>query len=280
MELKWRNNLNQANEKKRKLQNETGVHSSFSKEKAPSTRSINRRYFLRGIGAFAASVLTFRAEGASEAGRRGKTGLASVTVDKITQSKFTLPDAILKGKLSLEEAILSRRSRRKFSSKPITLSQLSQLLWSAQGVTGEEQGIKLRTAPSAGALYPIDIYVVLPTRVYHYKPHIHALERITEDDKRTGLAIAALAQEFIAAASVNLVITAEYERSMIKYERRGVRYSIIEAGNISQNIYLQAEVLGLSTVAVGAFDDGRVQKALKLPKRHRPLLIMPVGYSL
>ncbi|MFQ6040373.1 MAG: SagB family peptide dehydrogenase [Candidatus Poribacteria bacterium] len=242
------------------------------------THSINRRRFLRGIGAFAASVLTFSAYRPSEGGRERKIELASATVDKITESKFTLPDPVLKGKLSLEEVIFSRRSRRKFSSKPITLEQLSQLLWAAQGITSEEQGIKLRSAPSAGALYPMDIYAVLPTGVYRYQPRIHGLERITKDDRRISLAIAALAQEFIAAASVNIVITAEYERSMIKYERRGVRYSIIEAGNISQNIYLQAEALRLSTVAVGAFDDGQVQKALNLPKRHRPLLIMPVGY--
>jgi SagB-type dehydrogenase family enzyme len=178
----------------------------------------------------------------------------------------------------LEEVLFSRRSRRKFSEEPITLAQLSQLLWAAQGITGEQQGIKLRAAPSAGALYPMDIYAVLPTGVYHYQQHTHGLSKITAGDKRISLAIAALAQEFIAAAPINLVITAEYERSMIKYQRRGVRYSIIEAGNISQNIYLQAEVLGLATVAVGAFDDDQVQKVLKLPKRHRPLLIMPVGY--
>ena len=123
----------------------------------------------------------------------------------------------------------------------------------------------------------MDVYALLPNGVYRYQPLKHALVRTTAGDKRVELAIAALAQDFIAAASVDFVITAEYERSMVKYEQRGIRYSVIEVGHISQNIYLQAEALGLATVAVGAFNDGEVQQALNLPKRHRPLIIMPTG---
>ncbi len=210
----------------------------------------------------------------------GQQALSDRKINEISGEKIILPRPEISGEVSIEQALSHRRSRRKYAQEYFTVRELGQLLWAGQGITGEDQGIKLRAAPSAGALYPMDIYVVLPVGVYSYIVSNHSLERISSKDKRIQLGIAALAQEFIPAAPVNLVITVEYERSMIKYEQRGVRYSIIEAGNISQNIYLQAESLGLVTVAVGAFYDDQVQKVLDLPKRHRPLLIMPVGYPL
>lgn len=200
------------------------------------------------------------------------------SVDQVVAKEIALSEPKLDGGLSIERVLQRRRSRRKFTGQPITVAQLSQLLWAGQGVTGEQQGTMLRAAPSAGALYPMDLYVALPKGVYHYNPLEHTLLRTTGGDKRAELAWAALDQEFLAEASVDLVITAEYERSMVKYRQSGVRYSVIEAGNISENIYLQAESLGLATVAVGAFRDDQVSEVLDLPKAHRPLLIMPVGY--
>lgn len=227
-------------------------------------------YSLSGAGV--ASLLTL-APLAAEGGAS-----SDLSVDRIEAEEIALAKPKLDGELSLERALHRRRSRRKFTGQPITLVQLSQLLWAGQGITGELQGTMLRAAPSAGALYPMDLYVVLPKGVYRYNPPGHILLRTMEGDKRMELAWAALDQEFIAEGSVDLVITAEYERSMVKYDQRGIRYSVMEAGNISENIYLQAESLGLATVAVGAFYDDQVSEVLRLPKAHRPLLIMPVGY--
>ena len=143
-----------------------------------------------------------------------------------------------------------------------------------------------RSAPSAGALYPMDVYVVvgeggvaqLEAGVYHYGPRKHMLSPVTENDRRDAVARAALSQMWVAKAPVNLVITAEYSRVTSKYGERGVRYALIEAGHIGQNIFLQAEALGLKAGIVGAFHDRELKTILKLPHAHEPLLIMPVGY--
>jgi SagB-type dehydrogenase family enzyme len=195
----------------------------------------------------------------------------------------SLPDPHLKGEMSLEEAILKRRSRRDFKDSPLTLGEVSQILWAAQGIT-DRAG--LRAAPSAGALFPLDLYLVVGERgveeleegVYHYLPQSHSLEPTLEGDVRQTLARLCAQQMFIAEAPVSLLITAEYERTTEKYGDRGMRYVHMEAGHVAQNVYLQAEALGLGTVTVGAFQDEEISQALDLPPTYRPLYVMPIGH--
>lgn len=164
------------------------------------------------------------------------------------------------------------------------MEELSQLLWAAQGITGEDGA--LRAAPSAGALYPLDVYAVagegsvqgLEAGVYHYLPSRHALEKIASSDLREEMAKACLRQAWMAPAPASLVITAEYRRIEGKYGARGRRYALMEAGHAGENIFLQAEALGLGAGIVGAFDDARLAGALHLPRDHEPLIVMPVGH--
>lgn len=200
------------------------------------------------------------------------------------QKMITLPKPKIKGTVSLEESIEKRRSRRNFLAKPLTLEQVSQLLWAAQGITDERTDF--RAAPSGGACYPLDLYLVvgkngvegLEAGVYHYIVSNHSLEIHLRGDKRRALALASLGQMFITRAPISIVTTVEYSRITSRYGQRGVRYAHIEIGHVGENIYLQAEALGLGTVAVGAFSDGMVSKCLHLSKEHEPLYIMPVGY--
>ena len=189
------------------------------------------------------------------------------------------------GKISLERTIKNRRTCRAFRSAPLSQRELSQLLWAAYGIT-EERGFK-RAAPSGGAVYPMDLYAVagtggvkdLEAGTYHYAPNEHTISRTLEGDIRVDLARASLSQMWMATAPVNLVITAEYRRIRVKYRERGVRYALMEAGHIGQNIFLQAEAMGLGTGIVGAFHDNNVSKVLKIPNEQEPLLIMPVGHK-
>ncbi len=194
-----------------------------------------------------------------------------------------LPKPRFDGRVSVEKAIKDRRTVRSFSPKPLEAEHLSQLLWAAQGITGG-LGSK-RAAPSAGALYPMDVYAVVgkdsvggvEPGVYHYDPKPHSVSALMGGDRREALAKASLSQMWMARAPVNLVVTAEYERITGKYGRRGIQYAMIEAGHIGQNIFLQAVALGLGAGIVGAFNDAELVKALSLPHRRQPLLAMPVG---
>lgn len=196
-----------------------------------------------------------------------------------------LPDPIQDGKMSVETAITRRRTVRSFTSKPLKKETLSQLLYAAQGITGA-RGFK-RAAPSGGALYPLDLYAVvgekgvegLDAGVYRYVPSGHRIEIVSSGDKREALARASLRQMWMAAAPVILVITAEYARICTKYGERGVRYAMIEAGHAGQNIFLQAEAMGLKAGIVGAFQDEQVLRVMGIPQKHEPLSLMPVGYS-
>ncbi|MCJ7646723.1 SagB/ThcOx family dehydrogenase [bacterium] len=181
--------------------------------------------------------------------------------------------------MSLEEAIVKRHSVRSFSKKELSLDEISQLLWAAYGQRDVDSvtGVS-KTVPSAGALYPMEIYLVSSNGVFHYLPSSHSLEEMSDKDLRSSLSGAALWQEAIAQAAVNFVITCVYDRICWKYGERGVRYAHIEAGHIAQNIHLQAVCLGLGSVPIGAFNDTAVQKALFLPKDNIPLYIIPVGY--
>jgi len=185
------------------------------------------------------------------------------------------------GKISVEETISKRRSVRGYKDEPLSLKEVSQLLWSASGITANWGA---RTAPSAGALYPLEIYLVagrvenLKPGIYRYNPQAHSLVKIVEGDKRFALFSASLFQAPIKNAPISLVICAQYERTTRKYGERGKRYVHIEVGHVGQNIYLQAESLGLGTVAIGAFMDEPVKKVLNI--KEEPLYIMPVGRRL
>ena len=195
-----------------------------------------------------------------------------------------LPKPDHDGSLSVEEAIKRRRTVRNFSAKAIGKEDLSKLLYAAQGIT-EDNGFK-RAAPSGGALYPLDLYTVvgekgvegLDAGVYHYIPSSHRIEQVTAGDRREPLARASLHQMWMADPPLSLVVTAEYSRICSKYGDRGVRYAMVEAGHVGQNIFLQAEALGLKAGIVGAFKDMNVINVLGILKEHEPLLIMPVGY--
>ena len=196
-----------------------------------------------------------------------------------------LPPPRTEGTVSVEQAINQRRTVRKFSSRPLDVNQLSQLLWATQGITGKN-GFK-RAAPSAGALYPSDLYVVvgqnsvaqMEAGVYHYEPKGHVLSLVAKSDLRVVVARAALSQMWIVRAPLSMVITAEFKRITVKYKRRGGIYAVIEAGHMGQNLFLQAEALGLKAGIVGAFHDKKLIEAIRIPPSHEPLLIMPVGYQ-
>jgi SagB-type dehydrogenase family enzyme len=169
---------------------------------------------------------------------------------------------------------------RTYATGSLTLEQVSQLLWAGQGITDPDG---LRAAPSAGALYPLELYFVagavdgLAAGVYRYRPETHDLVLHQPDDRRTTLARAAVRQAWMADAPAMIVFAAEYRRTTVKYGQRGIRYVHIEVGHAAQNIWLAAVALDLGAVLVGAFDDDRVHAVLKLPAEQRPLGLMPVG---
>lgn len=191
-----------------------------------------------------------------------------------------LPQPTTAGTVSLEETLQSRRSRRSYTDETVTLEELSQLLWAAQGVTSPRG---YRTSPSAGALYPLETLVVassidsLPAGVYRYLPSEHALIGEMEGDLTAELAEAALGQRWVRDAAAVIVLAAVYERVTDVYGSRGRKYVHMEVGHASQNIYLQCETLGLGTVTVGAFEDSEVADLLGLPSDQKPLSLMPVG---
>lgn len=254
-------------------------------EQRMSRRDLLRAGVAAGMGAAVAGLTA--CDGADEAplpvARGTPTQAVSVPAAQDTPA-IGLPGPLPKGEISLEEAISRRRSRREFEEHPLTPGELSQILWAAQGVT--EQAGRKRATPSAGALYPLDLYVAagkqgvegLREGAYHYLPHSHSLELLSSGDSRQALAQHASGQMFIAEAPVILVVTAEYQRTTKKYGERGVRYVHMEAGHVGQDIYLQVQALGLATVTVGAFQDDDVSRTLGLPPDHEPLYIIPVGH--
>jgi SagB-type dehydrogenase family enzyme len=205
----------------------------------------------------------------------GKGELLTPPVDNIL-----LPEPKYDSDTSIEEALLTRRSVRSFNGEAVTLEQLSQLLWAAQGITGSTGG---RTAPSAGALYPLTVYAVVGDvkgilqGIYKYDPVLNRLTRLKADDRRQELAQAALGQASVKQAAVDIVITGKYEVITSRYGERGIRFTHLEAGHAAQNICLQAVGLKLGAVTVGAFDDAGVQIVLGLPEDETPLYIIPVG---
>lgn len=190
----------------------------------------------------------------------------------------SLPAPRTTGNMSVEQAIAGRRSIRSFSGKSLSEKQISQLLWAAQGITDRRNGF--RAAPSAGALYPLEIYSVTAKEICRYLPEKHALEIIKKGDFRKTLSSAALGQSCVAGAPVVFVITAVIERTTSKYGKRGTQYVYMEAGHAAQNIHLQAVALNLGSVPVGAFKEDAVEKLLNAGKGEKVLYIVPVGGKL
>lgn len=196
------------------------------------------------------------------------------------QERIQLPVLKTEGGMPLYAALRSRRSVREFAPTPLTLDQISRMLWAAQGVT---HGDGLRTAASAGALYPLELALVvgesdeLPAGVYRYRPHRHGLERAVSTDVRSALAAACGGQECVGDAPAVLVFAAAYRRTTRKYGERGLRYVHIEAGLAAQGVSLAAVGLGLGTVVIGAFDDTKVSRLIASPAHHRPVVLMCIG---
>jgi len=193
------------------------------------------------------------------------------------EARITLPAPRTSGPVSLETAIARRRSTRRFSPESLTLEQIGQLLWAAQGITGHKD--ILRAAPSAGARHPLVVYVCRADGVWRYHPQGHYLTLHLEQDVRDGLVEAAWRQWFIAEASCAFVISDIFERTTQRYGERGQsRYVPMDTGHAAQNLLLQAVALGLASVPIGAFVDEAVKKVLSLPEQEEPLYILPVGH--
>lgn len=190
---------------------------------------------------------------------------------------INLPKPSKSGMVSLEQSIASRRSERKYRTNKLTNDQLSQILWAAQGIT--DQGFGFRAAPSAGALYPLKIYVIKEDGVFRYLPDGHRLMQLSEEDKRPSLLRASLGQDFIREAPVSIVVSANFSITQAKYGARAFRYVCMEIGHVAENIHLQAVALGLGSIPVGAFWDDVIKKVLELPEEEDPLYIIPIGYA-
>ncbi len=187
-----------------------------------------------------------------------------------------LPAPDTTGTMTLEQAIAQRRAKRSFIGEALSLAQVGQLLWAAQGITEPQRGF--RAAPSAGALYPLELYVVTADGVYHYRPDGHSMRRHLAGDKRAALATACLGQQCVQQAAAGFVFAAVFQRTRAKYGPRADQYVHNEVGAAAENLCLQATALGLGSVMVGAFDDGQVTQALDLPADHSPALVIPVGH--
>lgn len=192
-----------------------------------------------------------------------------------------LPTPSFKSSISIEEALLYRRSKRFYKDLPLTTQELSQILWASQGISDPDY--KFRTCPSAGALYPLEVYISIlkvegiESGIYKYISEKHEIIQLYKNHKRDELYEASLKQEWIKWAPVVLIICASFYKTKARYGERGIRYIYIETGHCAQNIYLQCVSLSLGTVAVGAFDDDEISKILNLPKFEFPTYLMPIG---
>jgi len=192
-----------------------------------------------------------------------------------------LPPPRRTGDESLYAALAARRSVRQFASRPLALADLGQMLWAAQGVTSPAGG---RTAPSAGARYPLELFAAagnvtdLAPGVYRYRPASHDLVRQADGDRRAALADA-VGQPSPGQAAAVLVFTAVYERTTARYGDRGVRFVHFEVGLATENACLAAAAMGLGSVVVGAFRDEQITQVVGLREDERPLLLLPVGWA-
>ena len=189
--------------------------------------------------------------------------------------RIKLPQPNTSGTISIEGTLLKRRSVRSYTDEDLSIEEISQLLWAAQGVT-DSRGF--RTAPSAGALYPLNIYITKSDGTFAYNPTSHELIKLSESDIRRPLYTAGLYQEAIADAPAVFIITAVFQRTTKKYGDRGIQYVYIEAGHAAQNLLLQATALDLGGVTIGAFIDEQVSDIMALSTEETPIYIIPVGH--
>ncbi len=200
---------------------------------------------------------------------------------KGSTKQITLPAPLTSGTISVEQAIHQRRSTRSFKDEAISLAQISQILYATQGISHKERG--LRTVPSAGAIYPMELYVLIgkpdgiAPGLYRYIPNTHSLELLQSGDLRRSIVGRVSRQGFVANAPASLILTVIYERITGRYGERGKMYAHMEVGHAGQNVHLQCEALGLGTVMVGAFNESELAKLMQLPEGEIPLYIMPVG---
>ncbi|MBC7227346.1 MAG: SagB/ThcOx family dehydrogenase [Thermoflexales bacterium] len=191
--------------------------------------------------------------------------------------ELQLPPPRLDGARSLEAVIAARRSVRSFTAQALTLEEIGQLLWAAQGITGSKE--YLRAAPSAGGCCPLEFYVCWKEGIWRYQPQGHRLLLHRPEDVRAQLAEAAWNQRYLAQAPVVFAISAVFSRTTRRYGERGrFRYVPMDVGHAAQNLLLQAVALGLASVPVGAFDDAAVARVLALPPEEEPLYMLPVGH--
>jgi SagB-type dehydrogenase family enzyme len=191
------------------------------------------------------------------------------------EAGLEMPEPRQEGDMTFEEVIAARRSVREYTDQALSDEQVSQLCWAAQGVTDDGGH---RAAPSAGALYPLELYVALPDGLHHYLPDRHILETVSREDMRLALWRAGLEQDSIRDALAVFTLAGVVARTAAKYGDRAERYVWLEAGHAAQNLLLQAVALGLAAVPIGAFDDRAVAGALSLPSGCSPLYLIPVGY--
>ncbi len=188
-------------------------------------------------------------------------------------NKTSLPPPSFYSNYSVEQAILNRESIREYTDESLSLQEISQLLWSGQGITHNNY----RAAPSAGALYPYELYIVDEVGVYHYVPENHSLELIMREDIRKELGVVAYNQEHVSNAGLIIVFAGIYEREMEKYGSRGIIYTHIEAGHIAENILLQAVAMNLGACPVGSFSPDKVRNIMNLPKNHEIIYMITAG---
>ncbi|NLF96786.1 MAG: SagB/ThcOx family dehydrogenase [Candidatus Riflebacteria bacterium] len=194
-----------------------------------------------------------------------------------------LPPPQLTGNISLEATLAERRSLRQYGEKPPGINEISQLLWAAQGITGKNY--PFRTAPSAGATYPLETYLMagnvtgLESGVYHYDIASHSLKLIKRGDHRAALCNASVGQKHVKEAPITIILTAIFQRTTNRYGSRGIKYTYMEAGHVGQNICLQAEALDMGSVPVGAIDEDQIATILGISRAETPLYIFPVGYK-
>jgi SagB-type dehydrogenase family enzyme len=189
---------------------------------------------------------------------------------------ITLPAPVTHGGMSLDEAIARRRSSRGFRSDPLPLATVGQLLWAGQGITSADGK---RAAPSAGALYPLELYVVTPTELMHYLPEGHRVEVRGQPDARPQLRAAAFGQAPLGTAPDVIVVAAVPERTRVKYGSQADGFVEREAGHAAQNVLLEATASGLAAVPIGSLDAARVERALALPSDQTVLYLIPVGLA-
>ncbi len=186
-----------------------------------------------------------------------------------------LPGPVTEGSRSLEEALSARRSVRSFTDEALSEAEIAQLCWAAQGVTETRRGF--RTAPSAGATYPLELYVATAEGVSRYVPDEHRLVEHLSGDLRPRLREACLGQRWVEEAAAVFIIAADVQRTARRYGQRAERYVYIEVGHAAQNLLLQAVALDLGGVPVGAFDEDRMARIMQLPAGQRTIYLLPLG---